>query len=105
MELAENRKKPRGKAFPAGNSANPGGRPKRTEEEFKLIDACKTKSPRALEVMSEIMEHGESEKTRLAAAIAIIERAYGKPKQEQDINLNGDVTLRSIKVEFVSPKK
>jgi hypothetical protein len=89
MSLAENRKKPRGKPFAAGNAANPGGRPKRTEEEFELISACKTKTPAALEVIERIMVDGESEKTRLAAAIAIIERAYGKPTQDQNVNMTG----------------
>lgn len=101
MSLAENRKKPRGKPFAPGNSANPGGRPKKTEEEFALIEACKKKAPEALEVILEIMQRGQSEKTRLSAAIAVIERGYGKPKQEQDLNLSGDVSIRSIAIEFV----
>ncbi len=88
-DLTGNRKKPRGKPFAPGNAANPGGRPKRTEEEFELIAACKTKTPAALNVIEHIMHNGESEKTRLSAAIAIIERAYGKPKQEGDLNILG----------------
>jgi hypothetical protein len=47
------------------------------------------------------MQRGQSEKTRLSAAIAVIERGYGKPKQEQDLNLSGDVSIRSIAIEFV----
>lgn len=103
--LAENRKKPRGKPFAPGNSANPGGRPKMTDEEFELVSACKAKTPAALKVIEGIMVNGQSEKTRLTAAIAIIERAYGKPKQEQDINLAGEIGIRNLTIEFVGVSK
>ena len=76
-------------AFPKGKSGNPGGRPAKTAEELDLIAACKAKTPRALDVMVHIMESGDVEKNRLAAAMAIIERAYGKPVQPQDVNING----------------
>ena len=101
-ELAANSKKlPRGKSFAAGKSGNPSGRPKRTEEEFELINACKTKTPDALGVIEHIMHNGESDKTRLSAAIAIIERAYGKPKQEQEIKqtISGELDITSMTIE------
>lgn len=84
--MAENsngtaKRKPRGKPFKAGESGNPGGRPKRTAEELDLIAACKEKAPEALAVIAGIMTKGENERNRLAAANAIIERGYGKPVQ------------------------
>jgi hypothetical protein len=106
VDLAGNSKKlPRGKSFEDGKSGNPSGRPKRTPEEFELIAACKAKTPAALGVIERIMLEGESEKTRLSAAIAIIERAYGKPKQEQDINLAGSFDFKQIIVQGVAPTK
>ena len=63
--------------FVKGKSGNPGGRPKKTEQEFDLISACRQKAPDALAVIENIMVNGESERVRLSAAIAIIERAYG----------------------------
>lgn len=102
---AISKKLPRGKSFESGKSGNPSGRPKRTPEEFELITACKSKAPSALNVIANIMENGESEKTRLAAAIAIIERAYGKPKQESDLNLSGELAIRNIEVRFVPTSK
>lgn len=104
-DLTGNRKKPRGKPFGPGNLANPSGRPKRTEEEFELINACKAKTPDALIVIESIMRDGDSEKTRLSAAQYIIDRAYGKAKQETDVNVQGELGIRNITVEFVSPKK
>jgi len=68
-------------AFTKGQSGNPGGRPKRTEEEFELIAACKDKTPDALNVLMQIMSNGENERNRITAALAIIERAHGKAVQ------------------------
>ena len=92
-------------AFKKGQSGNPGGRAKKTPEEFELIAACKDKTPAALSVIEGIMINGESDKVRLSAAIAIIERAYGKPKQEQDLNIAGELGIRNLTVEFISPKR
>lgn len=89
MLAASSKKLPRGKSFEPGKSGNPVGRPKKTEEEIDLIAACKAKTPAALSIIEDIMVNGQSEKTRLSAAIAIIERAFGRPSQQQDINLSG----------------
>jgi hypothetical protein len=105
--MAENsketaKKKPRGKPFAAGQSGNPGGRPKRTEEELDLIAACKDRTPAALAVIESIMMEGENERNKLSAAMAIIERGYGKPKEVVEANVNGrieTVTRRIIKPE------
>jgi hypothetical protein len=87
--MAENSEKTatkqRGKPFPKGQTGNPGGRPKRTEQEFELIAACKDKTPDALNVLEEIMRNGENERNRFAAALAIIERAHGKPVQPTEL--------------------
>jgi hypothetical protein len=94
--MAENsketaKKRPRGKPFAAGQSGNPGGRPKRTEEELDLIAACKDRSPAALAVIESIMLEGENERNKLSAAMAIIERGYGKPKETVDTNVTGRI--------------
>ena len=70
-----------GKPFVKGTTGNPGGRPKRTPEELDLVAACKAKTPDALLVIENIMNNGENERNKLAAATAIIDRAYGKPTQ------------------------
>jgi hypothetical protein len=80
---ADKRKAPR-TAFKKGVSGNPKGRAKRTPQELDLIAACRDKTPRALDVLVEIMETGQIERNRLAAAMAIIERGYGKPVQPID---------------------
>lgn len=80
----EKRKAPK-TAFEKGKSGNPGGRPKRTQEELDLIAACKKRTPAALAVIESIMMEGQSDKARLSAAMAIIDRAYGKPTQPTEI--------------------
>jgi len=92
------------KAFKPGVSGNPAGRPKKTVEELDLIAACKAKTPDALATISDIMTNGEKEQTRLSAALAIIERAYGKPVQQVDASISGTVISRIERV-IVDPKK
>lgn len=85
-------------------SGNPGGRPKRTEEELDLIAACKDKTPAALAVIESIMTSGQSERTRLAAAISIIERGHGKAVQPTTLsNPDGGPVDMNWNVNFVKP--
>ena len=79
--------RPVGKPFAKGTTGNPGGRPKRTKQELDLIAACKAKTPHALAVIESIMMDGQSDKARLTAAIAIIERGYGKAVQTIEANI------------------
>lgn len=78
--------KGKGKPFAKGASGNPGGRAKRTPEELDLIALCKDKTPLALDTIVKIMEKGEVEKNRLAAAQYVIDRAYGKAMQAVEMS-------------------
>ena len=96
-------KKPRGpgKKFEKGKSGNPSGRPPRTPEELDLIAACKDKTPAALAVIESIMMEGQSDKARLSAALAIVERAYGKAVQPTTLSSpDGGPVEHSLKVVF-----
>jgi hypothetical protein len=75
-EISNNQ--PRGRPFTKGVSGNPGGRPRRTEDEARLIEACREKSEAALGVIEELMEDSANDRVRLAAAQFIIERGWGK---------------------------
>ena len=46
-----------------------------------LMDMAKGHAHRALQVLAEIMEKGESDAARVSAANAILDRGYGKPIQ------------------------
>lgn len=93
--------KPRGKPIAKGQVLNPGGRPKKTPEELDLIAACKAKTPEALDVIVNIMMNSDKDAVRLSAAQSIIERGYGKPTQQQDVNLSGSLLFTAIERRIV----
>lgn len=92
-------------AFKPGKSGNPFGRPKKTEQELDLIAACKDKTPAAMDVIVDLMQNGEREQTRLTAAMAIIERAYGKPVQPQDVAMSGALAISRIERVIIDSAK
>lgn len=67
--------------FEKGKSGNPNGRPKKTKEQVDLEAACRDLTPKALDVVVAIMESGDNERNRFAAAQYILDRGWGKPKQ------------------------
>ncbi len=74
------RKAPRS-AFKPGTSGNPGGRPKRTPEEFAFEAACREKTTEALGMIQQLMRKADKDSVRLSAAIFILERGWGKAVQ------------------------
>jgi hypothetical protein len=82
---AISKKLPRGKPFTKGKSGNPSGRPKRTEDEINLIEACKQKTPEALAVIENLMHESANDRVRLAAAAFIVERAWGKATNRVEV--------------------
>ena len=89
-------------AFEKGKSGNPSGRPKQTAEELEFIQACREKVPAALDKLIVLLD-GESESVALRAAITIIERAYGRPRQEIDMTTYQDDRLKppEIHITFI----
>jgi hypothetical protein len=53
---------------------------------FCLVEVCKEKTQAALDVIESIMYGGDCERNRLAAAMFIIERAYGKASFNVTVN-------------------
>lgn len=80
-----------GRPFPPGVSGNPGGKPNLTPDEQRAVGLAKEKSYRAVEVLIEIMESGaSSDKARIVAACAILDRGLGKPRQVVDVQATLD---------------
>lgn len=68
-------------SFKPGKSGNPGGRPKRTPEEFAFEAACREKTTEALGMIQLLMRKADKDSVRLSAAIFILERGWGKAVQ------------------------
>lgn len=63
--------------FEPGKSGNPGGRPKESAEVKRL---AQEHGPDAIKKLVELMDCGQP-RTEVAAAQALLDRAYGKPAQ------------------------
>ena len=81
--------------FPIGVSGNPTGRPK---SDIKIRDLAREHTPAALNTLVEIMKNPNAkESSRVQAASAILDRAYGKPPQSiENINLDATQTYREF---------
>jgi len=78
--MANNVKKTVGKPFEKGKSGNPGGRPK---EQHDLRVLARERTTEALGALTEIVSDKVcSPAARVSAAIAILDRGYGKPAQQ-----------------------
>lgn len=92
--------------FKKGRSGNPSGRRKKTEEEKQLEALCKEKTQDALNTILLIMQNGDNERNRLAAAQYVIDRGWGKARQEvEHSGKDGQPIKMNMVVEFVRTKK
>jgi hypothetical protein len=80
-----------GKGFMPGQSGNPGGRPKEVGHVRAL---AKKYTEEAIRTLAELMRTGKPDRARVAAAEALLDRAYGKPTQP----LAGDESLPVLKI-------
>jgi hypothetical protein len=72
--------------FVKGQSGNPGGRPKLLSEVQELARAHTAEN---LEGLMEIARSPKSPaQARVAARVAVLDRAWGKPGQSIDMNMN-----------------
>lgn len=94
---AQNRKKPRGKPFPPGNNANPGGRPKLPQDIRHVRELAREYTEKAVETLVSVMANG-SPAARVSAAQAMLDRGWGKA--EQLVTGPGDNGEHVHRVEF-----
>lgn len=73
-----------------GQSGNPSGRPKVCQEAQEL---ARQHGPDAIRRLASLMEKGESDHVRLNAAVALLDRGYGKPAQ----TVNSNVTRTDVR--------
>lgn len=80
------RKAPR-TAWKPGQSGNPGGRPKEVAEVKTL---ARQHTQEALETLAKLMKSGRPDRTRVAAAEAILDRAWGRTTEAIDYGVSND---------------
>ena len=97
-EEAKPKRKP---GFQPGQSGNPSGRPRKTEEQLKLVEMCKERTPEALGTILEIMQAGENERNRLSAAQYVLDRGWGKPVQATEVTGKDGGPLEIVRIELV----
>lgn len=79
-----------GRPFQKGKSGNPGGRPK---DVGPIKELAKQHTKAAIDALVGALED-ENGRTRVAAAEAILDRAYGKPTQHHELDAGDELVRR-----------
>jgi hypothetical protein len=74
-------------------AGRPAGSPNRATVDMKarLSELARQHTSIALDTLVDVCENGQSESARIAAATAILDRGFGKPReveQDQDVAVN-----------------
>ena len=75
--------------FKKGQSGNPGGRPKEVAEVRRL---AQEHGPAAIDCLAKLMD-SDSDRTRVAACEALLNRGYGRPPQSLTVAGDDDSPL------------
>lgn len=84
--------------FLPGNNGNPKGRPKVA---FELAARCREFAPKILNMLVEDLD-AEDWKTRHSAAGVLLDRGFGKPRQDLTVTGDGPGALHLLAAQMVS---
>lgn len=82
-------------AFRPGQSGNPSGRRKKTDDQHRIEDAAKEYSPEALAALLDEAKHGKGA-PRVTAAVALLDRAWGRPVERSETGEPGDFARMTV---------
>ena len=86
--------------FKPGVCPNPGGRPKQQSEVIQLARELSVDA--RVRSLHKIATRGKSERARIEAAVALLDRAFGRPKVQIE-NEGNPLTITAIRQIIVSP--
>lgn len=89
---------PGGGAWKPGQSGNPGGRPK---HDVDIAALARVHGPKCIEVAAGLLKDADP-KVRLAAAVALLDRGFGRPQQRIETSANDSLTLHLIAAQAIS---
>lgn len=75
-----------------GAGRPPGSKNRSSPSQYERIsDLAKNHSELALQVLIEVASEGKTEATRVSAANALLDRAYGRPSTNQNVEISKSV--------------
>ena len=74
------------------------GRPRGSKNKAgkELRDLARSYTEDALKTLSQIAQKGESEAARVQASVALLDRAWGKPKAQIEAEMNNEIQIRFV---------
>ena len=74
------------------------GRPKGSKNRAnrELRNLARTYTTSALETLAQIAQNGESESARVQASVALLDRAWGKPKAQIEAEMSNELQIKFV---------
>jgi hypothetical protein len=84
--------------FRKGQSGNPGGRPKvKLPDGRTLTEIAREHTPKAVQTLVAVLDSAEaSEAAKVSAATAILDRGWGRPRQDLGIEMKPDEATAAL---------